>query len=890
MPPFTGRAAELSLLQDRLTTAAAAVAQTVLVHGPPGIGKSALLAEFRRSAGSNVLVASGDEGEVFLEFGVLLQLMQERAHGWSGALEAGAELLRAMDERLGHGPTVLVVDDAHLADRASLTALTFALRRLQDDPVMAVLAVRGDAVEWLPPGLRRLAEAHDNVLALGGLRDTDVSELASAYGLQPLTRQVAGRLRRHTQGSPLYLRALLSELTATELTGEGPLPVPRSYASLVVRRLATQSDAARRLIRACAVLAEDSLLELAERLAGLGRVDAERALDELSGSELVTCRHTSSGWRLAFAHPLVRSAVYDDLGPVERAHLHRRAAELLPGEPGLLHRVAVSDGPDPVLAEQLDEQAQLHKGSGDVHRAAELVLMAANLSAGEVAAERLMEAVTGFLIAGDVTAASALDPRLAELPPGGRRFYLQSKIAWFVGRPGEAESLATRAWERADELDRRGRGALAGILAQLCNMRGAGVEAALWAERALDEQLEDDLGDSTAAARAVGLALAGRVSDALVMLQNVPEEAAAVPPTQHHQLVTRGALRAAVDDLAGALADLSAVCDTPTGGVVPHRLLGLGVLADVEFRLGRWDASLTHAVQAVSLAEDSEQRWLEGYLHTSAVLVLAGRGLWQSAEEHLARARQVAEGLGDPATLAVCENAGVHIAACRGRPDEVVERAALLNLLGGGPTHEPGLLGWPAQLLSALVELGRTAEAEDALAGFESVARERGSRSRLAALARVRGELHTPARRHGDARRAFDEALGLGAGEALEAALVRLSYGRFLRRRGERRAAGEHLHAARDRFEALGALPFVERCDVELGAFGPPDAAPRAPATSLLTPQEQMVARLVCQGLTNQEVARRLVLSSKTIGYHLGNVYTKLDVHSRTQLVNLLDS
>jgi DNA-binding NarL/FixJ family response regulator len=82
----------------------------------------------------------------------------------------------------------------------------------------------------------------------------------------------------------------------------------------------------------------------------------------------------------------------------------------------------------------------------------------------------------------------------------------------------------------------------------------------------------------------------------------------------------------------------------------------------------------------------------------------------------------------------------------------------------------------------------------------------------------------------------------------------------------------------------------VQRCDEELASCGEHPSAAVAPVTAGLTPQEQIVARLVCQGLTNQEVAHQLVLSVKTIDYHLGNVYAKLAVHSRTQLVNLLGS
>ena len=90
-----------------------------------------------------------------------------------------------------------------------------------------------------------------------------------------------------------------------------------------------------------------------------------------------------------------------------------------------------------------------------------------------------------------------------------------------------------------------------------------------------------------------------------------------------------------------------------------------------------------------------------------------------------------------------------------------------------------------------------------------------------------------------------------------------------------------------DKAAALGARPFVERCDAELTACGVEPTA-QQPSGPALTPQEQIVATLVCQGLSNREVARHLVLSVKTVGYHLSNVYAKLDVHSRTQLVAVL--
>ncbi len=385
----------------------------------------------------------------------------------------------------------------------------------------------------------------------------------------------------------------------------------------------------------------------------------------------------------------------------------------------------------------------------------------------------------------------------------------------------------------------------------------------------------------------MGLALIGRSREALAALGSLVADPTKVGSDGQHRLTARGALRAALDDLPGARRDLEAFVGATRGEVAPQRLVAMGVLAEVDFRLGDWDASVTLAEHAISLAEDSEQLWVLGFLHAVAMQVYGGRGAWKRAEQHLDDARRIAGVLGDPATFAVCENAGVLLASYHSEPGEVVERAQLLVLLDDGPTVEPGWLTWPAPYVSALIQLGRLDEADSAIRTFEGTARARGSRSRLAALARLRGELATARRDHPVAREAFEEALRLGDGvaDALEQALALASYGRFLRRRGERRAAQERLQAARERFVSMGATPFVERCDEELAAAGlTPEPSERSP-TEGLTPQEQIVARLACRGLTNNEMAHQLVLSVKTVGYHLTNVYTKLDVHSRTQLV-----
>jgi DNA-binding CsgD family transcriptional regulator len=117
-----------------------------------------------------------------------------------------------------------------------------------------------------------------------------------------------------------------------------------------------------------------------------------------------------------------------------------------------------------------------------------------------------------------------------------------------------------------------------------------------------------------------------------------------------------------------------------------------------------------------------------------------------------------------------------------------------------------------------------------------------------------------------------------------EAALLRLAYGSHLRHTRRRRAASEQLELAIDAFGALGALPYLERAHAELAGCGLTPRS-RALAAPTLTPREHAVARLVADGLTNREIAGRLVVSVKTAEYHLGNVYAKLGVRSRAQLI-----
>ena len=428
------------------------------------------------------------------------------------------------------------------------------------------------------------------------------------------------------------------------------------------------------------------------------------------------------------------------------------------------------------------------------------------------------------------------------------------------------------------------------MLAFLSILRGNGAAAAEWAEQALDSGLlTGDAAAMTRATGAVGLALTGRAEAGFSLLPNTSLDPADIEPDRVAELWARGTLRLWTDDLDGAHSDLLA--SRPLAGqrhgFEPYRLVALGFLAETEYRRGDWDASSALAEQAVSLVEDTGQTWLLGFVHAMATFVPAARGQWDEAAQHVTAAQDAATGSGDQVSRAYAANAAVHLAACRGDPEAVVTAAQWLFAGGRAGGHEPGFLGWSVHHVDALVALGRLDEAEQALEDLDAIATVRQRRSRIAALARIRAQIAATRRESDVARTAFDKAIdiGRGAADALELAIVHLNYGRFLRRRGERRSAIGQLEDAQARLSRLNARPFLERCESELSACGQVRHEPSEGAThNRLTPQEVAVARLVCDGRTNREAASELFISVKTVSYHLGNVYTKLGLRSRTEL------
>lgn len=900
---FVGRAESLALLAGARERARAGVPGRVLVEGPAGIGKTALVRHFLCGSGQ-VLRAAGEEAESELPFGVLAQLLGSRVRR-TDASAAGVELLEAWDEAqetdpepggVAGEPVVVVVDDAQWADHASLQALTFAVRRLRADRVLVLVVVRDVDDARLPGGLRRCFTADDVVrVRLDGLAPTELRRMGSELGTAGLTISAADRLYAHTGGNPLHVRALLEQegpglLEALARTDVAP-PVPKSFTALVLARLAAISAPTEALVCAAAVLGAHCGLAEAwtaahENPRGAAGGDALAALEEAVRAGLLTEAAGEPGIR--FPHPLVHAAVYHWLGPARRAALHLRAATVVTDEAQRLrHRALAAVGPDQGLAAELASLGRKFTAEGAWAGAAAQLEAAARLSADAEVRERCsLEAVECRLLAGDVQDVGEVAEGIRQFAPGGWRSYLLGRLSLFdVGR---AEALLTDAWHRCDPEAEPLLGArIAGQFAALHGSMSHGAEMAEWADLALRLAPDDTATDMIRYLRLIGLAMSGRAADTLAELGPLPDPVLA-SPAQLENLLGRGNLRPFVGDLTGAVRDLSGVFGACRGRAASFRVVAATGLASAEYRVGRWDDALVHTEFALSLAADTDQPHIALHSRTLATQLCAARGEFAKAQAHASVVRAYAGGSHVSPALAAALAEG-YLARAQGDPEGVVVALDPLLALGlRGSLEEPGTVPWADLLSDAWSALGEEKRAAGILAPYEVLAARRGHHEALLVAARARGTLEAARGDTEAAERAF--RLGLTHSAHVEApfdrALLHLAYGGFLRRTGKRTLAGEQLQSARDLLVPLEAKPDLERCDRELAACGLRPAARREQPSDLavLTPQERAVARLVASGLTNRQVARELVISVKTVEYHLGRIFPKLGVDSRTRL------
>lgn len=782
------------------------------------------------------------------------------------------------------GVVILVVDDLDWVDLSSSMALAFALRRLNSGRILAVLVGREETQPDTLLG-RLIYGPLGRRVRLTGLDATAVKELASQLSSHVLSVAQADVLRAHTDGNPLYLRTLLAELPPGAAVDAQQLPAPRPFATMALAHLARSPEASRQLVAAAAVLGMEARLADATRLAA---VSAPVEAAEAAPANLVTVMEGPLGWVVRFTHPLNRAAVYHDLPPSERARLHARAAEHTVGRPALWHRVRAAFNPDPMLAADLIATATEETAHGQIENAAEDLAAAARVHPDAATRQRLvLDAADLRLWAGDPAAAAALLATAAD-PAGSRWHYVQGHLDMVTGRLPEAQAELQTAWAAAGPTDDDLCGPIASLLSQLAIFHARGSTGARWAAHAVDALPPGHpLLSLSRACLGMALWIAGRTQEATASMATLPTDPAAIWSSDAAQLAARGQLRIWDDDLAGGRRDCARALQLGRGrGVLVPVLMAAGNLADAEYRLGEWDDAIVHADLAVSLVEDTDQLWFRAFVHGIAALAWAARGGWSVAEKHVAAAGTVAQLLGNGPSRGYAANAAVHLAFARLDWQGIVAAGSpLYGLDSAEGIFEPGVMGWREFYQEGLIAVGRVGDARRDVEECLELALDRGRRSTLARLSRPRAALALADDDANRARCALEE--GIQHAEAacgpFDQALLHDALGRQLRRQGERRQAASHLQIALDRYDQLRAMPFLRRCSDEFAACGL-RPAPRVPGPTGLSPREQSVVRLTVRGLTNRQIASELVISVKTVECHLGSVFAKLGVSTRTEL------
>jgi DNA-binding CsgD family transcriptional regulator len=889
---FVGREDELAILGERFSEGARGRPQVVYLEGEAGAGKSSLITRFLGSlSDAAVLQAGGDEDETLLSYGVVEQLDIEMAiDRGKDPMAIGARLLDLVDRlQADDRVVVLVVEDLQWADRPSLRALLFALRRLRADKVLVVVSARAGAP--VDPGWARFVGGDSRVtrIRLGGLEAGDLTKLAAALGLGQLSHRGARRLVAHTGGNALYCRALLDELGVAALTerDEG-LPAPKELSSVILARVAALSTTTQAFLAAASVLGHHASRATIASLAQLSGAGDEA--DEAVASGLLEMGQIPT--ELRFPHPLYRAAIYDDLSPAVRRGLHARAAAAVVGGQRLVHQVAAAAGPDEQLASQLESTGVADADVGDLVAAAWAFERSAYLSPDpEQRERRLLDAASIQLIAAD--SAGAARTLAACHQQSARRDALAGLLGVYSGS-AEAGNRLLAAWESHDPGTESEIGARAATsLANWMVISGHSDEALMWADRAVDGTLPDSaLHTRARVAQAFAMSAAGRSPEGLVALSLLPASGNEVKAAATDALIMRGMLKLYVDDLAGAISDLGVAAARLRNGLpASYPGMCLSDLSGAHFRRGDWDAAVVYAQLATSLAMDTDRPVDLARAHARAAQVLAFRGQWADADRHARAARAAAARFPRTLTIAAAAMAGTSLAFARGDWAGVIDAAEPVRADGSpGFGGLPGVFNWRPFESDALVGLGRFGEAQRALDEFASAVPRGGLGSAALALARCRGNLAAAMGEETGAEQAFSQARSITttAPMPFEVALLSLDDGRRLRRFANGPAAVASLEEAHIAFSRLGADPFVQMCATELAALHV-TAAAQGPAVLLgLTRAELAVARLVATGLTNREVADQLYVSVKTVEYHLRNTFMKLDITSRRELATLL--
>lgn len=822
----------------------------VLVAGEAGVGKTMLLRRFcaEHADAARILVGGSEGLRTARPLGPLVDIAEQAGGELAEVVERGAgphDVLGALVRELdaAETPTILVLEDLHWADQASLDLIQLAARRIEGSRALVVGSYRDDELERTHPLRLLVGELATSPavrrLQLPPLSREAVAQLAAPHGVDP------DELFHKTAGNPFFV---------TEALGAGSEELPSTVRDAVLARAARLGEEAFRLLEAVAIVPEPVELWLLETLAG----DDLRHLDNCLASGMLRFERGAA----AFRHELARIAIEESTPPLRQAELHRAALAALIDPPTGVpdpahvahHAEAAGDGRAvleyaPAAARRAAslgahresaEQCSRALRFGDALPAERRLFMLDHCSFENYLSERLDAALEAR------QDALALAREIGDPLKEGDSLRWLSRLLWCVGRSADAEAAALEAVEVLERLPPSEELARAyANVAQLRMITQNNDETVAWGEKAI--ALADELGD--ARTRILGLMSIGAAHtrrgapDGLRLMHEALETA-----------VASGLEDLAVSaeaNIAGTLMDEREYADAERmlhQGIDRLERLDVGfawqdypraLLAQAAFEQGRW----------TDATEGAERVLARGGLplaRVTALVVLArvrarrgDPGVWPPLDE----ARELAAPTGELQQVGLVAVGRAEAALLAGKPDAVeAETRDAFELAARLET--PWMLGELACLRreSGVVEEvpGRVAEPF----AFELAGSDEEAAARWSAI-----------------------------GCPYEAAAA-------LAKSGE----AELVRGAVAEFERLGAVPAATAATQRLRSLlarGPRRATRDNPAN--LTPRELEVLALVREGLRNSDIAAKLVVSEKTVDHHVSAILRKLGVRSRTE-------
>ncbi|WP_432510661.1 helix-turn-helix transcriptional regulator [Kineococcus sp. SYSU DK001] len=897
-----GRDGERRRLAALVEQAAAGSGGAVVLLGPPGIGKSALVAEAAEQAaghGVRVVTAVGVESEEDVPCSGLHQLVHQLRDGVEdlpgpqrAALRAavgltdevvpdlylvGLAALTLFSDAAAVTPLLVVLEDAHWMDRASLDVLGFVARRVESDPLALVAVTRGTD--------DRLGGAGLPVLHLEPLTEATSAQLLDTVA-PDLGPQVRRRLLAEAAGNPLALTELPAALRsvggAYALT-PGPLPLTERLERTFTARVSRLPLPTRTVLLLAALNGDGTL---AECLAAAARVLGV-PVDTTTLGPAVEAGLVEDGG-IDFRHPLVRSALHHAATTAERRAAHAALAHELQGQPDrqAWHRAAGTAAPDEQAARDLDSTAGRALRRGGVAVALAALRRAAELTGDPSArADRLLRAAELALESGQADVATHLLGRARSLDLS---VWDQARAAWvgsalLEGVQGDGSASA--------ELAETAVGIAAGGEPELgLRMLWSAVLHCFWGDpgpaartrvAAAADRMPVDADNAELVALRAFCAPVERGRDVLEPLAR--QLGRSSPDAEGDQLLGGAAVTVGAPALAARLTARSLDALRAEGRLSMLTRALCAHSAGVT-RLGDVRAALPAAEEAAELARETGQPLVHAMVNAVRAQLAAICGDPRS-EAWAAEAERVALPAGARTVLSIVQTARGQAALCQGRYGDAFGHLHRV-FDPGDPSFHPWLRFYAlAELVEAGVRSESTAAARAVvreLAPFEDLA---PSPALLCGLRLARALLAPPDAAEPLLRSALDAA---PFDWPFERARVQLALGGWLRRQRRPAESRPVLQAACEVFDALGASAWAERARQELRAAGASSPRQDPAAVDRLTPTELHVAQLAAQGLTNREIGERLYVSPRTVGTHLQRMFPKLGVTSRGELAAVL--